>query len=124
VSRYLSLEEVIEINSEMIRRFGGIHGVRDAGALEAAVARPMSGYYQDLFEEAAALFESLSQNHPFADGNKRTAIVATAVFLILNKYELAFNDVEAYDWLMALYRTGKLTKSSIEAWIREHAKPF
>jgi death-on-curing protein len=63
----------------LIERFGGSHGLRDQGALESALARPQTGYYLDLIEEAAALWESLSQNHPFIDGNKRIAITATAM---------------------------------------------
>jgi death-on-curing protein len=60
VSRYLSLDEVIEISAEAVRKFGGIHGVRDKGALESALGRLETGYYADAIEEAAALFESLS----------------------------------------------------------------
>lgn len=83
MSRYLSTAEVVEINAEMVGKFGGTHAIRDNALLESAVARPRSGYYEDIFEQAAALFESLSQNHPFVDGNKRTAITATGVFLCL-----------------------------------------
>lgn len=122
MSRYLSVAEVVEMNAELVRKFGGSHGVRDAGLLESAVARPQSGYYADVFEEAAALFESLSQNHPFVDGNKRTAITATGVFLLLNGYKLVFNDLEAYDWLIDLYKRGRISKTNIELWLREHAK--
>jgi death on curing protein len=74
VSRYLAVSEIIEINAEVVRKFGGIHGLRDSGALQSAAGWLESGYYADAIEEAAALFESLSQNHPFLDGNKRTAI--------------------------------------------------
>ena len=105
----------------MIKDFGGIHQVRDLGLLEAAVARPQSGYYADLLEEASALFESLSQNHPFLDGNKKTAITATAVFLRLNGYKLLFQDLEAYNWLMKLYDQGGLNRTAIEVWLRQHA---
>lgn len=119
MTRYLSLAEVIAINFEMVRKFGGAHAVRDAALLESAVARPRSGYYADVFEEAAALFESLSQNHPFVDGNKRTAITATGVFLLLNGYKLQFNDLEAYEWLIDLYETGRVSKTVIEHWLRE-----
>jgi death-on-curing protein len=70
VSRYLSVDEVIEINAEVVRKFGGIHGLRDSGALQSALGRLESGYYADAIEEAAALFESLSQNHPFLDGKQ------------------------------------------------------
>jgi death-on-curing protein len=97
VSRYLSVNEVIEINGEVVRKFGGIHGLRDSGALQSAVGRLETGYYADAIEEAAALFESLSQIHPFLDGNKRTAITSTGVFLLLNSYRLLFDDLEAYN---------------------------
>lgn len=122
MSRYLSTAEVVEINSEMVRQFGGTHAIRDRAVLESAVARPQSGYYEDIFEEAAALFESLSQNHPFVDGNKRTAITATGVFLLLNGYKLLFNDLEAYDWLIDLYETHRVSKTNIEPWLRSHSK--
>ena len=88
--------------------------------LESAVARPQSGYYQDVIEEAAALCESLLQNHPFLDGNKRAAIVATAVFLRWNGYRLQFTDHEIYDWLMQLFETSRVTKQALDAWFRAH----
>jgi len=82
-----------------------------------------SGYYSDAIEEAAALFESLAQNHPFLDGNKRTAITATAVFLRLNSYKLVFDDVEAYESLISLYETGRVTKAAVAEWLRSHSRP-
>ena len=123
MSRYLSVSEVIEINAEMVSKFGGIHGLRDSGALQSAVGRLESGYYADAIEEAV-LFESLSQNHPFLDGNKRTAITATGVFLLLNGYRLLFDDLEAYKWLIGLYETGRMSKATIEPWLRQHAEKF
>lgn len=120
---YLSVTELIQINLEMVEEWGGSAGVRDQGALEAAVARPQIGYYSDLIEEAAAFCESLLQNHPFIDGNKRSAITATGVFLRLNDYELVFVDREMYDWLMNLYETNRVTKVAIEAWLRAHVVP-
>ena len=122
MSRYLSANEVIEINAELVRKFGGIHGLRDLGALQSALGRLESGYYADALEEGAALFESLSQNHPFLDGNKRTTITATAVFLRLNGYELLFDDMEAYRWLIGLYESGSVNKLIIDPWLRQHAK--
>jgi len=124
VSRYLSVSEIIKINAEVVRKFGGIHGLRDTGALQSAVGRLETGYYADAIEEAAALFESLSQNHPFLDGNKRTAITATGVFLLLNGYRLLFDDLQAYTWLIGLYEAGKVSKASIEPWLRHHAAPI
>lgn len=78
---YPSVYDVLSGHARLLVLFGGAPGVRDRGALEAALARPQSGYYRDVIEQAAALLESLSQNHPFIDGNKRTAIAVTAAFL-------------------------------------------
>jgi death-on-curing protein len=118
MTKYLEVHEVIELNRMAIERFGGTHGVRDEGALHSAVARPRSGYYNDVIEEAAALFESLSQNHPFLDGNKRTAIAPAAVFLLMNGRELKFNDLEAYTFLIGLYETGQMTRANLDVWMR------
>ena len=120
MSRYLSLEQIAEIHDEMLARFGGSPGIRDHDALQSAVARPASGYYSDVIEGAAALMESLSQNHPFVDGNKRTCITAAAVFLRLNGYKLVFADPEAYNWLIGLYSGGQLRKQNLESWLRAH----
>ena len=120
MNRYLSVSDLIRINERMVSKWGGIAGVRDHALLESAVARPQSGYYQDVVEEAAALCESLLQNHPFLDGNKRAAVVATAVFLRWNGYRLRFTDHEMYDWLMQLFETGRVTKQALDAWFREH----
>jgi death-on-curing protein len=64
----------------------------------------------------------LSQNHPFLDGNKRTAFTAIGVFLLLNGYTLLFDDLEAYNWLIGLYESGRVRKSTIERWLRQHAE--
>jgi death-on-curing family protein len=78
---YLTVAEVLAMHADQIERYGGSQGVRDQGLLEAALYRPQTGYYAGLIEEAAALWESLAQNHPFIDGNKRTAFAATYTFL-------------------------------------------
>ena len=122
MTRYLSVEDILTIHAELLARFGGISGVRDANGLSSAVGRPQSGYYTDVIEEAAALFESLSQNHPFVDGNKRTAVAATGVFLRLNGYKLLFDDLQAYEWLISLYETGRMKKAVLEEWLRSHAQ--
>ena len=77
---YIRFEDVLAIHSDQIERYGGSQGLRDPGLLEAALFRPQTGYYQSLIDEAAALWESLSQNYPFVDGNKRTAFSSTYVF--------------------------------------------
>ena len=81
MTSYPTVDEVIAVHARLIARFGGSLGIRDRGALESALARPQSGYYDDIIQEAAALWESLSQNHPFVDGNKRVAVTVTAAFL-------------------------------------------
>jgi death-on-curing protein len=103
VTFYPSLDEVLAAHARLVVLFGGAQGLRDRGALEAALAGPQSGYYRDVIEQAAALLESLSQNHPFVDGNKRTAIAVAASFLRMNGFRLEFNDLEAYHFLMQLY---------------------
>ena len=80
---YLTLADVLAIHEDQLARYGGDPGVRDLGLLEAALFRPQTGYYADLIAEASALWESLAQNHPFVDGNRRTAFAATYTFLAI-----------------------------------------
>jgi death-on-curing protein len=105
----------------LIARFGGSEGLRDRAALESALARPRCGYYSDLIQEAAALWESLSQNHAFVDGNKRVAVTMTAAFLRVNGYRLEFRDLDAYLFLNGLYETGQMRFDELERWLRQHA---
>jgi death on curing protein len=101
VTSYPLVDEVITVHARLIAQFGGSLGIRDRGALESALARPWSGYYNDIIEEAAALWESLSQNDPFVDGNK-LAVTVTAAFLRVNGYRLEFDDIEAFSFLIDL----------------------
>ena len=119
---YPGLEEVISAHSRLIARFGGTLGIRDRAALESALARPQTGYYDDLIQEAAALWETLSQNHPFLDDNKRTAITMTAAFLSVNGYKLAFEDIAAFEFMIGLYESGTFRFAELEAWLREHVR--
>ena len=119
---YPSVDEVLAAHARLIAVFGGAaQGIRDRGALEAALARPQSGYYEDIIQQAAALLESLSENHPFMDGNKRTAIAVTAAFLRINGYRLQFDDLAAYEFLIQLYEDGQFRWERLEPWLREHA---
>ena len=117
---YPTADEVKSIHRALIEKFGGSHGIRDVGALESALGRPQIGYYRDLIEEAAALWESLSQNHPFIDGNKRVAITVTAAFLRVNGYHLEFDDGSAFSFLIDLYETGRMRIGELDAWLRRH----
>lgn len=97
---YLTLTEVLALHLELLGRYGGAPGVRDLGAVEAAVFRPQCGYYQDIAEEAAALLESLLINHPFVDGNKRAAFAAGDVFLRINGWLLKAESSWVYQRMM------------------------
>ncbi len=116
---YLTIVEVLAIHTDQIRRYGGADGVRDMGLLEAALFRPQTGYYADLIEEAAALWESLSQNHPFVDGNKRAAFAATYTFLAINGGRFAVGADEAITFVTGLYETHRFEFVRLAAWLRD-----
>ena len=118
---YLTLVEVLAMHTDQIERYGGSHGVRDQGLLESALYRPQTGYYADLMEEAAALWESLGQNHPFVDGNKRTAFAATYTFLAINGARLTADAQETYVFVAALYEANQFSLDRLVGWLRSHA---
>jgi death-on-curing protein len=94
--------------------------VRDYGLSESALYRPQTGYYADLIEEAAALWESMSQNHPFIDGNKRTAFAATYTFLAINDAQLTADAEHTYTFIARLYDKGELTFEELVPWLRDN----
>ena len=119
---YLTLAEVLAFHEVLIEEFGGATGVRDLGALESALFRPRTGYYRDVVEEAAALFESLVQNHPFVDGNKRVAFAVMDVFLRVNGRVLDVDDLAAHERLVGLMEQGALDLAAIDVWLRDHVR--
>ena len=119
-----TIEEVVAIHDLLIEEIGGAHGLRDEGALASAVLRPQMGYYNGIIEEAAALLESLSQNHPFVDGNKRVAFVVTDLFLRLNGSYIDCGRDAAYTFFMELYETNSFRFANLIPWLEEHAKPL
>ena len=106
-----------------MQRYGGATGVRDPGALEAALFRPQTGYYDDIVAEAAALFESLAINHPFVDGNKRIAFAAVDVFLRINGWRLRRPPMRTHAEMMQMFETGTFDIAHLEPWLREFAAP-
>jgi death-on-curing protein len=116
---YLTLADVLAIHGDQIERYGGSEGVRDYGLLEAALYRPQTGYYADLIEEAAALWESLAQNHPFVDGNKRTAFAAMFAFLAINGVKLTAEAAETYEFIAGLYQANEFWFEKLAAWLRK-----
>ena len=117
---YLTVAEVLAIHADQIQRYGGSHGIRDQGLLEAALFRPQTGYYDDLIEEAAALWESLAQNHAFIDGNKRAAFAATYTFLAINGARLTADAEETYAFVAALYEAKQFSFDQLVPWLRAH----
>ena len=114
------MAEVLAMHADQIERYGGSHGVRDAGLLEAALYRPQTGYYADLIEEAAALWESLAQNHAFVDGNKRTAFAATYTLLAINGARLTAGAEETYAFIDGLHEANQFSFEMLAAWLRSH----
>src|SRR5437667_10718837 len=115
---YLTVAEVLAMHTDQIERYGGSHGVRDQGLLEAALYRPQTGYYQDLIEEAAALWESLAQNHPFIDGNKRTAFAAAHTFLAINGMRLKAGPRKTYAFISRRYQDNEFSFEKLASWLR------
>jgi death on curing protein len=120
---YLTVAEVISIHSILIEEFGGSHGVRDAGLLESAVFRPQIGYYNNIAEEAAALMESLANNHAFHDGNKRAAFAATDTFLEMNGYYLEVDARQSEQFIREGIARGQFRFSIILSWINANLRP-
>jgi death-on-curing protein len=119
---YLTRADILAMHEEQIETYGGGYGLRDAGQLEAALFRPQSGYYADLIEEAAALWESLSQNHPFIDGNKRTAFAATYTVLEINGHTLTADAEKTWQFLAANYATGQMHFERLVIWLRANTQ--
>jgi len=114
---YLTVAEVLAIHEDQIARYGGSAGIRDRGLLEAALFRPQTGYYAHFLEEAAALWESLSQNHPFIDGNKRTAFAVTYTFLAINGGQLTVGLDETLNFVSGLYEAGTFDFDRLNEWL-------
>ena len=119
-----TIEEVIEFHDALISEFGGAMGIRDEGALASAIMRPQMGYYDTLIEEAAALLESLTMNHPFVDGNKRTAFATTEAFLRMNGHFIDCDSKEAHAFFMQLFETNSFRFAELAVWLEEHSRPL
>lgn len=124
--RYLTIEEVLRLHDRVIERTGGSAGVRDRGALESAVAQPQMTFsgddlYPTLPEKAATLCFSLAMNHPFVDGNKRTAHAAMEVFLILNGFEIR-SSVDDQEAMMLSLATGILKREGLTEWLEQQIR--
>jgi death-on-curing protein len=120
VVQFLSLDEAIAIHERLIEKFGGSPGLRDKGLLESALYRPRTGYYADLAQMAAALFESLISNHAFVDGNKRAAFFLCDVFLRLNGWKLKMSADAGYTFIVGSLEKGRCDYDHLLPWIRQY----
>ena len=123
---YLTVAEVLLLHARLIQRTGGSGGVRDVGLLESALARPQAAFggedlYPDLWSKAAALMQALVQTHPCVDGNKRTALAATGIFLELNDHVLAASNDEALDFARQV-TGGEMTLQEMATWLKAYSR--
>jgi len=123
---YLTLEQVILIHEDQIERYGGSHGLRDVALLESAIFRPQTTFggvnlYKSIFDKTGAMVQSILLNHPFVDGNKRTAIASALVFLALNDY--SFNVLQKELSIASLNMVNKKwSVNKISRWLKQKAK--
>lgn len=120
---YLRVADLLAMHTVLMARYGGGGtAIRDPGALEAAVFRPQTGYYDDIVAEAAALMESLAINHPFVDGNKRIAFAAVDVFLRINDWRVQRPSAQIYAEMIQMFDTGTFNIAHLDPWLRSFAK--
>lgn len=121
---YLTLDDALYIHADQIESYGGAAGVRDQGLVLSALLRPQTGYYSDLVAEAAALWESLTMNHGFVDGNKRVAYACMVVFLAMNGLGIDASQQETIDFIYANIEGGTFRHALLDQWLRDHAVPY
>lgn len=123
---FLERPLVERLHAMQIQRFGGAPSLRDENAFESALARPVnkaSYGCQDIIELAAAYVFGLAKNHAFVDGNKRIAIVAAAVFLMENGYEIATDDATLYTFVLAV-AAGEIDEEGATRFLRDVSVPY
>ncbi len=119
---WITLDLALAIHDEQLGEHGGAEGVRDQGLLESALARPRNGWaygVTDICALAASVCHGIARNHPFIDGNKRTAYVAAETFLVLNGLQLTSSDAESVAAMLDL-AAGEMTEEEFAAWLRDH----
>lgn len=120
---YPTIDDVLWIHDEQLILYGGAEGVRDEGLVLSALLRPQTGYYSDVIEEAAALWESLAMNHGFIDGNKRVAFATTVLFLQANGVDPTGTEEEWITFIYANMEGGTFRKPVLEDWLGRHTEP-
>jgi death on curing protein len=122
MTEYVTTADALFFHKQLMERYGGAAGVRDVGALESALYRPQTGYYDSIIQEAAALFESLVQTHPFVDGNKRVAFAVVDVFLRINGYSITGSSAALHGHLMKLLREHAFDVAHLVPWLHDVVK--
>jgi death-on-curing protein len=122
----VSLTQVLELHRRQVKRFGGAAGLRDRGAVEAAVGRPQLTFggedlYPEVADKAAALMHSLVMNHAFVDGNKRVGAHACLLFLLANGMEPIFSAAELTEITLAVAR-GEVSAEALSIWLRQRTR--
>jgi death-on-curing protein len=123
MTEYVTTADALFFHKQLIERYGGAPGIRDVGALESALHRPQTGYYDSTIHEAGALIESLVQNHPFVDGNKRVAFAAADVFLRINGYAIAASSSTIYEDIMERFKQNTFAIEHLVPWLQGIVKP-
>ena len=123
MTEYVTTADALFFHRHLIERYGGAAGVRDVGALESALHRPQTGYYDSLIHEAAALLESLIQSHPFVDGNKRIAFAVVDVFLRINGHAITEDSTSIYRRLIELIESGAFDMENLVPWLEKIVQP-
>lgn len=123
--KWLSVDMVLAFHDEQLAHFGGAEGVRDLGLLESGLARPRNRHQYDpgasIFDLAAAVGAGIIRNHPFVDGNKRTGLVAIAVFLSLNGWRFDPDQAEEVQVILAL-AAGEMEEDDLARWIEANSR--
>jgi death on curing protein len=124
--KYLTPQQILAIHDRMIKLFGGSNGLRDLGLLESAAARPQASFdgvdlYETIYDKAAALLHSLLKNHPFVDGNKRTAVASTGIFLKLNGYRLINAHEKELEFALKV-ENESLSFEDIAGWLNKYSE--
>jgi death-on-curing protein len=122
MTEYVTTADALFFHRQLIARYGGAPGIRDVGALESALHRPQTGYYDTIVHEAAALLESLVQNHPFIDGNKRTAFAVGDVFLRINGHAITADSAAVYNKFIKLLDQGAFDMEYLVPWLDKIAE--
>lgn len=121
---YPTVAEAMEMHRQLVVEFGGSHqGLLNPAGLEAAIFRPQTGYYNDIIEEAAALMESLANNHAFIDGNKRISFAVTDTFLRLNGFQLEVEPLAAHKFMTESLGENQFKFPKIKDWISSNLTP-